>query len=451
MRILLTLSLVLFVGSAIWAPRKFRDRRPEIDTSALAVGTPEERAAQAEKEHALGPAILAYREILEKDPKNLDALRGMFRATVRLGAAAPRQPDIADILQQVARQYLAALPAIDPDGSLLQDSLRDWVDVRLHHSWYLARGAISMWLESRGEQAAYDEIRDLMRQGPFWRDYYSYCQRYMPEWAGVARFVDADLVGNNQEARIYAAVTLLTYNRLYLVGEDMMKKHGRLLRDVLIEAKADMQPNIHDNSPGTPGGQTILGLALLRDKDARRILARMRLLDHPYLSRVLENARFWAGLDPWEKADFESRGYEHWYPIDHEMYFRGAMFYYADVLRRARAETDPAKKSKLTADVKRMSVLVETAMYFKMTSVSLLARRTQAALFPKQSEAIHRKMIEQGGVDSVFGAMAMPLEERIPILLPAMSSRQPDISSLAVAGMLRLDAPGPLQLPIESK
>jgi len=451
MRILLPLSILVLVASAVWAPLEFRAREPQVDTSGLELGTARERAARAEKDRAIGPALHAYQDLRTEDPNDLEALRGLLRATLRLSASMPRQSDIGEALQRVATDYLAALPEVDPDGSLLQESLREWVDIRIHHDWYLARAAVAMWLASRNDPAGRDEILDLMRRGPFWRNYYSYCQRFYPGWSGVEGFVREHLASDDDDKRIYAAVTLLIYHRIWGVGDDLLKQHGRAIRDLLIKAKAELEPSQYDSQPGTPGGQTILGLALLRDRDSRRILASMRLLDHPYLARVLEIARFWAGIDPWEKADFDSRKYETWYPSDHEAYFLGVMIAYADVVRRARVETDPKKKEALDARAKKLAVLVETATFFRMTSVQILARRTRAAIFPDQSEAIHRELIDQGGIDSIFGAMALPLDERIRLLLPAVSAQSPDYAGLAVAGMLRMDAPMPIQMPVASK
>jgi hypothetical protein len=177
----------------------------------------------------------------------------------------------------------------------------------------------------------------------------------------------------------------------------------------------------------------------------------MQPLDYPYLSRVLEIARFWMGLDPWEKADFASRRYDHWYPSDHEAYYLGLCMEYAMVVRGTRTETDPEKKAALEARAKKLSVLVGDATYVRSTNIKVLARRVLAAIFPEQSDAIHRELVEQGGVDSIYGAMALPFEERIPVLLPALTANAPDNASLAVVGLLDIAAPVPIQMPIVPK
>jgi len=451
MRILLILSLLALVASAVMAPMHFKAREGTIDASSLEVKAARARAAQADEERALGTAILAYNEILEASPGDLDAIRGLFRATVRLSAVAPRQPAVAEIIQGVAMAYLQSLPDVDPDAQVVHNALREWVDLRLHNPWFIARATVATWLSARGDQAGYDEIRKLMSLGPFHINYYGFAQRMFPNWVGVELHVKKDLESKREDYRLYAGVTLLMYNRAYGVGEELLKKYRTSIRDTLIRASAKLVPDSGDNSSVTPGGQTILGLALLQDRDARRILVRMRALDHPYLARVLEVARFWAGLDPWEMADFDSRRYDHWYPSDHEAYYQGALIAYGDLVRAARAETDPTAKAKLEASAKKLSVIVENATYVKATTVKVMARRLLAATFPEQSDAIHRELIDQGGVDSIYGAMALPLKERLPFLLPAITAGSPDNAALAIVGLLDMDAPVPIQMPVQPK
>ena len=447
MRILLTLSLLALVASAVMAPRHFNAREGTPDASSLILKDARERAALAEKEVALGTAILAYNEILESDPGDLDAIRGLLRATTRLGAAAPRQPHIAEIIQGVAMAYLKSLPEVDPDGTILQECLTEWVKIRVDHPWYIARAAVGIWLGSRGDPRGYEAIRHLMKLGPFHPFYYSHCQRYFPNWLGVEKHVVTDLESEHDDVRVYAGVTLLLYNRLYGVGEELLEKHRSAIRSTLFKYFTSLVPDEADNSSFTPGGQTILGLALLRDKHARRMIARMTRLEYPHLASVVENARFWTGLDPWEKANFESRRYDHWFPLDHETYYLGVFIAYGDLVREIREATDPEQKRKLEERAKKLSVLIENATYMKMTTVKVMARRALAAIFPERSLEIHRELIDQGGVDSLYGAMALPLEQRLPYLLPALTAGDPDNASLAIVGLLDIAAPVPIQMP----
>ena len=268
---------------------------------------------------------------------------------------------------------------------MLQESLREWIDLRLHHNWYLARASVAMWLATRGAEEAMAEFDDLNRQGAFYRDHLSYAQRYYPNWTGIAPTVEKFLSAGDLDGRIYAGVTLLMYNRIFGVGRELLDRFRGTIRDTFIEAKANMRPDMNDNGPGTPGGQTLLGLALLRDKDTTRILVRMSPLEHPYLGTVLANARMWAGLDPIEAVDFEARKHKNWHPIDQEIYFRGVMLQFIDLVRAERAETDPAKKMKITERLSLVRDLADRARFFGMTVVRINAARGFAAAYPEQS------------------------------------------------------------------
>ncbi|MHC4953970.1 MAG: hypothetical protein ACYTGZ_08770 [Planctomycetota bacterium] len=454
MRILLPISLILLIASAIWAPQRHAARQAEIDTSGLIVADPRQRAATGEKDRALGLAMTAYREILEKDPSDAEALLGLFRASLRLGGVVPRQPGIMELLQSIAVQYSEQRDHIDPDGTVLQEAVGDWIQLRLTHEWYLARASLAIWLVSRGDQRGYDEILDLIRQGPFWRDYFSYCQRVLPNWVGVERLVRHFLedATDNVEARLYASVTLLYYNRLYGVGGELLKKHRGAIRTMFIEWKTAMMPELHDNSSLTPGGQLMLGLALIQDKDARRILARMRVLDHPYLATALGSARLWAGIDSLDKVDTKGRAFEQLFPLERETFFRGVLLLYADHVRQERATVDPTKKARLVAKRKKpggLEQLVEMARFSPETPVRVLATRVLAQIFPERAKEFHDKLIQAGGVDSLYGSMMLPFDERVPLLLPAVSSSQIDVAALAITGLLRTDGPVPIQMPTE--
>jgi len=314
MRIILPLSLLGLLAAAIWAHFDYRDREGEIDTSPVVITDLAERARMGEEQRALGICMRAYQQMVDADPENAEAQLGLLRAAMRLSAVAPRQTDINDVLRTATNGYETRRARIDPDERVLQETLHEWMDLRLHHNWYLARASIAMWLATRGDEDALAEIDDLNRQGPFYRDHFSYAQRYYPNWTGVAPTVEKFLSAGDLDGRIYAGVTLLMYNRIFGVGQELLDRFRGTIRDTFIEAKANMRPDMNDNGPGTSGGQTLLGLALLRDKDTTRILARMSPLEHPYLGTVLANARMWAGLDPIEAVDFEGRKHKDWHP-----------------------------------------------------------------------------------------------------------------------------------------
>ena len=436
------------MATAIWAYRDYNQREGQVDPTHLFADGPAERARLGEEERALGLAMTAYQEMLESDPENAQAQLGLFRASMRTSGVAPQRSDASEVLRGVIGNYLERRERIDPDETVLQQCLHEWIELRMHHDWYLARASVAMWLATRGNKEAFEEIKDLNRQGPFFRDHFAYAQRYMPNWTGIAPLVEQYLQADDIVARIYAGVTLLQYNRIYGVGQDLLDRHRSTLRASFIEAKANLRPDMGDNTPSTPGGQTLLGLALLGTKDTRRILERMSPMEHPYLAAVLANARLWAGLDPIEKVDFEKPKYRSWSPVDQEFYFRGAMMRFIDLVRRERAESDPAKKAKLAEQLNVMRDIADRARFFGMTVVRLNAARVYAAAYPEDSSKIHRELLAAGGAESIFGAMVLPRAERIPHLLPVLSALTPDYSSLAAAAMLTPDAVSPIQMPV---
>jgi len=127
------------------------------------------------------------------------------------------------------------------------------------------------------------------------------------------------------------------------------------------------------------------------------------------------------------------------------------MIQFIDLVRAERAETDPDKKMRITERLSLVRDIADRARFFDMTVVRINATRVFAAAYPEQSMRYHRELIDAGGAESIFGAMALPRAQRVSILLPAISARVPDYSALAAAGILLPDAVAPIQLPMPTE
>ena len=308
--ILLLLSIVVLGLSAWLGPRFRADRDASIDTSSLLIADPMARARLGEQERALGLTLRGYEAVLKADPTNAEATNGIMRAAVRLSAVAMGQQGISHILLGAFEQYVGNRAVTDPDGEQLNTALGNWIELRRHHEWFLARAAVGMWLAARGDARGIEDLDDLSRKGPFWREYFPYVQRYRPDWGGVEAQVRHWLEGSDLMARIYAGVTLMTYRRLYGVGDDLWSRHKRAIGDALLESASAMRPNPDHDRAETPGGLTLLGLALFDSPTTDRMIKKMQPIEHPYLGRVVILAKLWSGAMPFSDVDFDNRRYE---------------------------------------------------------------------------------------------------------------------------------------------
>ena len=439
MRLLFPTAALVLLAVSIWYAPRVREERMRLDaTPKLALDDPVERAQLGEKERSLGLMLRGYEAALQADPENLEAAKGLVRAGIILSAVAPGQRDVQPVLLGVAEVYRRTADRIDPDGAFVDAALEDWIRIRRANSWFLARASLEIWLAARGVEESQKELAGYQDRGPFHLEFFPYCQRELPAWRGVAPIVEKCLEGTDLGARVGAGVTLMIYRRLYGLGEDLWEKHRRAIGDALIEAKGSMRPNPDQRTGGSIGGQILLGLALYDDPTTDRIIARMKPVAHPYLGRIVTVAQCWSGAVPFESIDFEDRRYNVWYSETREWYFRGVLLRYAKLVAEGR--TEEAKK--LYDD------RVEMALVYPHTQIRSFAHRALAAVHPERSAELHRGMLDMGGLLSVYGALGVPGTNLYLALLPALSSPDPGLTTLAAVGMRKLDAPPPIQLPV---
>ncbi|MHC4407877.1 MAG: hypothetical protein ACYS0F_02605 [Planctomycetota bacterium] len=440
MRVFSNLLFVVSVAGlalSIWLAPQKRAEAARSTERGLVISDPLERGRLGREQKALGLSRSGFEAALATDPTNAEAINGLMESGVRLGAVTIGRPGVGETIAQALSPYLENYATSDPAGDALEAALQEYVQLRLTNKWYLVRGATGMFLAGRGEEIGFTELRSLMSQGPFWREYFPAVLRHTPAWVGVEPIVRTYLEGNDPASRALAGITLMTYRRFYGVGEDLCSKHRRAIGESILRTKSSMLPDPNDSTPDHVGGLTLLALALYDTPTTDRIVERMRAVEHPYLPRVVALAKLWAGFGDFTKVDFDNPRYSSWTSMEREYYYRGALLRYAEYVGAGEREKATALLEGPIAD----------ALVAATDSVRVNARRMLAAVHPDRSEFFHREMYEAGGVQRVFGAFGVPNADLVGSLLPALTSPDPAISTLASVGLLRGDKPSPIQMP----
>ena len=436
----LLLATLLALGLSAWFAPRVRDAAPGIDTSALVVADPMERGRKGEAWEALGVALSGYREVLAERPGEPEATKGLLRAATRLGASALGYRGLSQQLLEAFELYVRHRETADPGGEALAEAVDRFVDIRARHKWYVGRAALAMFLIGKGDARGREILDDLSAQADLWKEWFPFVQRNLPAWDGLAPVLRTFLEHKKPGARIYAAVTLMTYRRLWGAGGDLWERYRDEIGETLLRAHAAMTPNEYETHPTSPGGMTLLGLALYGTPETRRIVAELRPIDHPYLARTVVLAKLWAGLTPFSEIDFQDKRYEAWYELEREAYYRGALLRYAELVGAGDMEEARKLLEGPIADA-----IVTGADY-----VRIGMRRGLAAVHPDRSEEIHRALYDAGAVQRVYGVFGLPGVDRVAALLPALSAPGPDVSGLAAVGLMPPRDRSPIQMPKEN-
>jgi hypothetical protein len=441
MRLILPISAILLLVASAWlAPKLHSERQNASAGPKFGIDDPKERAAAGEREKALGLMLRGYEEILLKDPSDIEAARGFVRGGVILSAVSLGQRDVRHVVMAATQVYANNAKLIDPDGDLMERIIQEWIAIRRANSWFLAHASIDIWMASRDVKESQDTLVAFVQKkmGPFWREYFPYCQRHLPSWCGVEPMIRVCLEEGELAAQVNAAVTLMMYRRIYGLGEELWQKHKRAIGAALIQAKSAMTPNADVRSGGSVGGQVLLGLALYDDPTTQRIIARLKPIEHPYLGRIVTVAQCWSGAIPLESIDFEDRRYNVWYPETREFYFRGVMLRYKRLI----------EQNKLEEAKKLYDSRVELALISGTTDIRIFSHRVLAATHPERSVELHKSLLDAGGISSVYGVHGVPGASLAETSLPALSAPDPGFTALAAVGLCRLDGPPPIQLPV---
>ena len=152
MRILVPAAVLLLAASALLAPLVREARNPGPDPQSFVQIDPRARIAEGTRERAPGLEYSGYQEILSTDPDDPEALRGRIRTGFRIATARPTDPDTPRLLNEQVTDYLTRRDSIDPDGELLRECLRQFVDRRLEHPAWLLQSAYAIFLAARGDE-----------------------------------------------------------------------------------------------------------------------------------------------------------------------------------------------------------------------------------------------------------------------------------------------------------
>ncbi|MEM8883957.1 MAG: hypothetical protein AAGD14_07815 [Planctomycetota bacterium] len=435
-RLLFPLLALGLLGWSLWAaPNHRRAREAGIDLTGVIYESAQQRADEGEKARALGVALRGYEELLVESPEDVEAMRGLIRNGLTLSAVALGQADLTPVMGAIEEVFRKNREKIDPDGARLQEWMRTWVRLRREHISFLGPAAVNIWMAARGEERGRDELVAYTKKGPFHLEFLTYAIYQLPNWTGVEPIVKLYLEGESLEGRVFAGVTLMVYRRLYGVGDELWERHKGDIGAALVESKSKMRPDPNQDAPRSPGGMTLLGLALYPSDAARRIVARTQPVQHPYLAKVVTLAQCWAGLKPFESIDFESREYSVWLPHYVESYFMGLYLHYAELRRTGKRVSTP------------MEELVDLGTIHPTTNIRIWANRALAAIHPERSREIHDQLRQAGGLPGVYGIQAFPDLDRVPYLFPALAVPEPGTNALAAVSLLDMDAPPPIMLP----
>jgi len=442
-----TYVAVALLALSLWpAWRVYQDRRPVSDPGRFVSADAAARAALGEREGWLGVALSGYSDAVTASPDDLESLRGRIRTAFHIGGLAIDQPRMPELMAAQVEAYLARRAELDPDGSFLEEVLDGWCEARLGFEFdtpegFYRRISTSIYLAARGDPRGLASIRELPRLDLFHLEFFPYVRRHHPSWSAVAPFVERFLTRGTLDARVNAGLTLLDYHTLFGVGQDLVDRFHADIRSAFREAKAALDAERGKRANVDMGKHALYGLALLSNlghEEERRILDGMEPKRYPHHFAVIRVARVWAGLDPFERL---RPGSQRWHDlfddVVREHYFLAAWHH----LARAREDrgTRPGGEQKLLE-------LLESGFDGRNAMIRILALHALATHGEGLGERCIRRALDERGTISVYAAiLSDDLDDKVPALLPALTSPAADLPALAAAGMLGGGEPRPLQ------
>ncbi|HEX5139145.1 MAG TPA: hypothetical protein VFY93_19410 [Planctomycetota bacterium] len=447
MRPLMLLAVATLLGSLFFATRHYTRREAALPTTRFVTPDAASRAAGPFEAGQLGVALGGYEDLVREKPQDLEAMRGLFRTTLAIGSVGLGQPGIPEKVRAAADTYLRERHRLDPDGTLLQQVARRWVDGRLRVDWYNQAGfyacaATAIFVGARGDPKGPETLLSITNQGNFYLEFFPFARRYHPGWPIVAPLVAHYVENGDLAARVEAGVTLLEYNALFGVGGDLLERHLPAVRDAIREMREHVR-RLTSEGASDVGRASILGTALLADRGEQeeiRLLAaakgeRERSIYAPHADTV-RIARLWTGLDDFSAMDPLSSRYKELHELDQEIY------YLAVAHRVARLQREKAPQEKIAP----LLDLLEGAFDGTVAALRIFSMEALMRLDPARGAPLVRRGIDGGGPFAVYaGALAEKLDDPAAVFLPAMSSPQPEVAALAAASLLDLPFPRALQ------
>jgi len=244
------LVLAASIPGALWA---YGERQPHRDHSRFVDPDPLQAATEAAENGWLGRALAASELALAEDPENPDRLRMRIRNVFRLAAVVVREQHLKEVVTGQAQLYLLRRNELDPDGSFLQQVLREYADIRLALPLpmdFYARIGTAVYLAGKGDERAKKAIWEISGMGPLYTEMLQFARRYHPPYAGMEEHIAHYLKHGKLAARLQAGATLLEYNGVYGEGAELLGKHRSRIREDCKTAMAGLyEPNRRGDDP----------------------------------------------------------------------------------------------------------------------------------------------------------------------------------------------------------
>jgi len=426
MRLLAAACALVLAASGVLAP-KVRGRAAEAGEARFLDEDPREKAMRGEREGALGVALNGYLEWVARDPESLEAQRGAFKTALLLGAAALGREGLErDVVRPQVLHYLAHRAKLDPDGALLREALRGWIDIRLDFhrhvpsAWY-ASVSVAMYLPAIGDPRGLEVLKEFARRGPLYGELFRYARRFHRPFASLRGILEHYLTSGDLTAVVQAGVTLVDYAVVEKQGLDLLERYEAPIRAAFQEAVDRKVARV--DAPGSEdvqrGYEALIGLGMLRGEADRALL---ESLDPRYhYGPAWRVARICAGLDP--PPEIPSPAFDAVDDYEREGVFRAACHNYAH------ARTNEEKK--------RWLRIMEAGLLWPDTAVQVYCFHALSSLSPEHKDLPREKAPQRNAV-ALFAALRLPPEERLPYLLPGVHAegRAFDYQALAAVFLL---------------
>ena len=419
------LVLAASIPGALWA---YRERQPHRDHSRFVDPDPLRTATEATDERWLGRALTATELALADDPDNLDLIRLRMRHVFRLAAVVIHEQHLQEIVRGQAQLYLLHQGELDPDGSFLQQLLREYVDIRLAlplPSDFYARLGTAVHLVGRNDERAKQSMWEVVNMGPLYTELLQFARRYHPPYSGMQPYIEHYLNHAKLAARVQAGATLLEYNGIYGDGAELLAKHRSRIREDCKTAMAGLYDPDANDDMRLARDAALLSLAMLGEPEDRKLLSRIteKRGPPPAHAQVLQVARLWAGLIPLRRLALTDVYFKVLSRRAKELYFRAATHNFART-------DDPVKR------MEWLSILTAGLRFPEDPSVRVYAMHVLTALSAEHRD-VARELAGASDALALFAAALLPWEEALPLLLPQLGVPSEHHTGLIAAKLLK--------------
>ena len=147
-------------------------------------------------------------------------------------------------------------------GSFLAEVIETWGRERLQFPWehrlgFYARASVAIYLAARGDAAGRDMLSRLAENPRFYQEVFPYYRRYRPSWPAVEPMVVHFLEHGGLGARVEAGVTLLEYNALFGVGDELVDRHLNDIHAAITEVRDRLRRAAVDEDTATSGRSAV--------------------------------------------------------------------------------------------------------------------------------------------------------------------------------------------------